>query len=214
MAYTTKILIQMAKAMSKSFGDICETVVRDSNAKIVYIENSHITNRKVGEKMEKSVLDYILHRAPIESDSVIRTTKKKDGTLLKSTTTVFFDESNELEAMICITIDMTHMNETRKFLDTFMNAYLTDEKTEENSMNIVDYTRTVISEIINDVGKPSTLGTKEMRYEIIKKLNDKGVFLIKDSVPQVCELLSMSQATLYNYLRDVRLMDRKTFGNV
>lgn len=214
MAVTTNVLIQLAKAVAKSFGNTCETVVRGRDMRIIHIENSHITGRKIGEKMEKSVTDYILHRATVENSVVIRMTKKKDGTLLKSTTSVFFDENNEYEAMLCITIDLTQMNETRKFLETFMSTYLAGEKSEEGTMNIVDYTRTVISEIISDVGKPSTLGTKEIRMEIIRKLNEKGVFLIKDSVPQVCELLSISQASLYNYLRDVRLMDTKTFGRI
>ena len=116
--------------------------------------------------------------------------------------------------MICITVDMTHINETRKLLDTFMNAHFSDESTEEEPLSIVDYTRSVISEIISEVGKPTSLGTKEMRFEIISKLSKKGVFLIKDSVPQVCELLSMSQATLYNYLREVRLAEEKTITNI
>ena len=30
------------------------------------------------------------------------------------------------------------------------------------------------------------------------------MFQLKDSVPQVCELLDISQATLYNYLREIR----------
>ena len=39
---------------------------------------------------------------------------------------------------------------------------------------------------------------------ILRKLEEKGVFQLKDSVPQVCELLDISQATLYNYLREIR----------
>ena len=62
----------------------------------------------------------------------------------------------------------------------------------------------VMSDIIKNVGKPSTLGSKEIKLRIIRMLEEKGVFQLKDSVPQVCELLGISQATLYNYLREVR----------
>ena len=39
---------------------------------------------------------------------------------------------------------------------------------------------------------------------IIKQLDEQGVFLVKDVIPQVCDLLSISQATFYNYLKEVK----------
>ena len=54
------------------------------------------------------------------------------------------------------------------------------------------------------MGKPSALGSKEVKLRILRKLEEKGVFQLKDSVPRVCELLDISQATLYNYLREIR----------
>lgn len=54
------------------------------------------------------------------------------------------------------------------------------------------------------MGKPSALGSKEVKLRILRMLEEKGVFQLKDSVPQVCELLDISQATLYNYLREIR----------
>ena len=82
-----------------------------------------------------------------------------------------------------------------------------DHENDGTNMSIVDYTHMVISDIIKDVGKPSTLGSKEIKLRILRKLDEKGVFLLKDSVPQVCELLDISQATLYNYLREIRSKD-------
>jgi len=67
-----------------------------------------------------------------------------------------------------------------------------------------DYSKLVIADIIKTVGKPSALGSKEVKLRILRKLEEKGVFQLKDSVPQVCELLDISQATLYIYLREIR----------
>ena len=71
-------------------------------------------------------------------------------------------------------------------------------------LTIADYSKLVIADIIKTVGKPSALGSKEVKLRILRKLEEKGVFQLKDSVPQVCELLDISQATLYNYLREIR----------
>ena len=79
-----------------------------------------------------------------------------------------------------------------------------DREVSGTDLSISDYTHLVIADIIKNVGKPSTLGPKEIKLRIIRKLEEKGVFQLKDSVPQVCELLDISQATLYNYLREVR----------
>ena len=71
-------------------------------------------------------------------------------------------------------------------------------------LTIADYSKLLIADIIKTVGKPSALGSKEVKLRILRKLEEKGVFQLKDSVPQVCELLDISQATLYNYLREIR----------
>jgi len=53
--------------------------------------------------------------------------------------------------------------------------------------------------------KPLSMDTKTGRMEILRTLDKKGVFDVKDAVPQVCSILSVSQASLYNYLREIRL---------
>ena len=52
--------------------------------------------------------------------------------------------------------------------------------------------------------KPNGLASKEVKLRVIDTLDQKGVFDVKDSVTLICEQLSISQATLYNYLREVR----------
>ena len=45
---------------------------------------------------------------------------------------------------------------------------------------------------------------KETKLRVLAALEQKGVFDVKDAVSLVCEQLSISQATLYNYLREIR----------
>jgi predicted transcriptional regulator YheO len=40
--------------------------------------------------------------------------------------------------------------------------------------------------------------------DIVKKLNDKGVFLIKGEVSRVAEYLKVSDATVYRYLNKIK----------
>ena len=47
------------------------------------------------------------------------------------------------------------------------------------------------------------------RAGLLRRLEEKGVFDMRDAVPQVCELLQISQATLYNYQRELRGEQKK-----
>jgi len=200
-----EILIPVAKAIALAMGDKCETVVHDADRRIAFIANGHISGREVGQLMDDSVFEYLMDRAKKEGGRVVRLTKKADGELAKATTVVFYDSTGGYCGMLCFTMNLTMLNQARNLLDTIMNVQPFEENEEGGeNMNIVEYTRMVIADIIKEVGKPSTLGPKEIKMRTLKLLDEKGVFLIKDSIPQVCELLSISQATLYNYLREIR----------
>lgn len=206
----------IAAGIATSLGDTCETVVHDKEKKITYIKNGHISGRDVGNTMDETVFEYIVSRARKQNNIVVRLTRKPNGELMKSTTMVFFDETGRYDAMLCFSMDLTQVNQARNILDSIMNLQPFENNEESGeSMSIVEYTRMTISDIIKEVGKPSTLGSKEIKMTILRKLDEKGVFLIKDSVPQVCELLSISQATLYNYLREIRVStpDLMPFNN-
>lgn len=199
-------LALVARGMAIALGETCETVVHDEERRISYIENGHISGRSVGDVMDASVFEYLADRARKQGNVVVRLTKKQNDELMKSTTMLFFDEFGKYEAMLCVSVDLTQVNQARNLLDSIMNIQPFDDSEENGeSMSIIEYTRMTITDIIKEVGKPSTLGSKELKMTILRKLDEKGVFLIKDSVPQVCELLSISQATLYNYLREIRV---------
>ena len=198
-------LIRIAKAIALSRGKNCETVVHDKQRAICFIQNGHVSNRRLGSVMDRQVFEYLDERARENDGIVVRLTRKPTGEMLKSTTVFFYGPDGEYEAMLCFTLDLTAVNQARNMLDALMDLEpFEDRENFSTNMNLVDYTHLVISDIIKEVGKPSTLGAKEIKLRILSKLDEKGVFLLKDSVPQVCDLLSISQATLYNYLREIR----------
>ena len=190
-------LIQIAKGIALSLGETCEAVVHDGDHRIAYIANGHISGREQGQQMEESVFKYFEDETRANNGTVVRLTRKNNGELHKSTTMMFFDENGAYEAMLCFTVNLTALDQAKKMLDSLMNVMPFDSPEAIGS-------ELVIADIIKTVGKPSALGSKEVKLRILRKLEEKGVFQLKDSVPQVCELLDISQATLYNYLREIR----------
>ena len=176
-----------------------------------YLKYGHISREVVAQAFAASGL--AADEAPADQDvivygnngTVVRLTRKNNGELHKSTTMMFFDETGAYEAMLCFTVNLTALDQAKKMLDSLMNVMPFDSPEAMGSdLTIADYSKLVIADIIKTVGKPSALGSKEVKLRILRKLEEKGVFQLKDSVPQVCELLDISQATLYNYLREIR----------
>ena len=58
--------------------------------------------------------------------------------------------------------------------------------------------------IVQLVGTPVALMSKEEKVRAIRYLNDTGAFLITKSGPKVCKFFGISKYTLYNYLDEAR----------
>ena len=117
---------------------------------------------------------------------------------------MFFDENGAYEAMLCFTVNLTALDQAKKMLDSLMNVMPFDSPEAIGSdLTIADYSKLVIADIIKTVGKPSALGSKEVKLRILRKLEEKGVFQL-DLFGAQGRGLDISQATLYNYLREIR----------
>jgi len=52
--------------------------------------------------------------------------------------------------------------------------------------------------------KPVAYMQKEDKLSIVSKLEQKGIFAVKNAVEYVAECLAVSNFTVYNYLKEVR----------
>lgn len=78
---------------------------------------------------------------------------------------------------------------------------------EVHSQNVHALLESIISEAMTSISTPVNEMNKAAKLRFIKILDDKGVFLIQKSGGRICELLSISKFTLYNYLDIVRSDD-------
>ena len=92
------MLKQVAAGLAAQFGESCEVLIHDlqydgSGSSIVYIENGHITNRKVGDGPSGAVLNAIKHNNGHLPDKLAYLTKTENGRILKSSTLYIHDET-------------------------------------------------------------------------------------------------------------------------
>lgn len=193
--------------MGKLLGEDTEVVLHDIEKKeIVYIVNGHITGRYEGYRLESSVYDAVINLADQDGHVIGYGSSSSKGNNLRSSHFVVPDEAGNPCALICINQDTAKL---ASICDTIYSmirirplAHAEEPKREDENY-IQQIMQQVIADSIEKM-KPTAIDTKEGKMEIVRRLEVKGVFAVKDAVPYVCKALSISQATLYNYLRELR----------
>ena len=204
-----KIIVEF---LAEVLGENCEVVLHDVNDfenSIIAIENGHISGRKVNDSLTDLALNVLKDQEKLESDYLTNYTGKTyDGKELKSST-YFIKDQGEVKGMLCINIDVSKYMEARDLLNSFIGNDQNIEE-ENNKQEFSEKFTSSIEELIdsmieNSVGNssiPPARMTANEKKEITNKLDDQGVFLLKNSVSKVAKKLHTSEATIYRYLND------------
>ena len=205
-----EVVKRTADGLSAILGEQTEIVVHDlSKGEIVYILHGEITGRTAGMKGNKNLYEVILKLAGDKDWLVGYASASRSGKSLKASHLIY-RKNGKPAALICINQDTSELLAAKEILEKLTASRpleLAEEAPDETGSSgndIRQMMQRVIVDAIERV-KPLSMDTKTGRMEILRTLDKKGVFDVKDAVPQVCSILSVSQASLYNYLREIRL---------
>lgn len=198
-------LKRIADGISVMFGKNCEVVIHDmkkEEASIVYITNSHVTEREVGDKLDflgTKELD-VLHRG---SDLVNRQGVSRQNHLIKSST--FHIKGDTYHFALGINYDYTNMQMLHSVVGELIQVgEPIDNETEEKDENLEGRLEELFEEAVDFVGKPMLYMHKQDRVEMIRYLNEKGTFSIHKSIPFIACKMNVSRYTVYNYIREIK----------
>jgi len=214
-------MIPLIKFMAKVMGPNTEILLHglgDYGNSIIAIENGHISGRKAGGPVTDFVLNIIKNkRYETEEFDTNYTGRSKKGNLLKSSTLYLKNDQNELIGLVCVNVDMSVFMDLDQKLRAIINYDLAEDvfgdaplvqpsdKVEENfGESLEDLTASSIETIINDFGIPPERMSPEEKLDVVRQLNEKGVFLLKGEVSRVARYLNVSEATVYRYLSKVK----------
>ena len=74
---------------------------------------------------------------------------------------------------------------------------------EIHSFSVVELIQSVIDESVTYYGVPPQRLTADEKLDIVQKLDDRGIFLVKGSIAEVAKRLFCSEATVYRYLQQI-----------
>ena len=205
-----KSYIHLVNFIADFLGPSYEVVlhdVRNINNSIIAIKNGHISGRKVGGPLADLSFKHIKENRNSDKKYLLLYGKTKDGRQLKTSTYFIRDERENIIGLLGINTDISDFVDLKKRMENFINYggnnVIEDREEERFESSIED----IMDSIINEVITESRLSVDRMdhleKIEITKKLNLKGIFLIKGSVAKVAEKLKTSEATMYRYIKQV-----------
>ena len=198
-------LKNIAHSIAVQFGSNCEVLIHDLSAEklsssIVYIENGHVSNRKIGDGPSHVVLEALNSDMSELKDRLGYHTQTKDGRTLKSSTIYIRDDDGKVRYILSINLDITGFLMAAGSLTSITSNSEQETEAEKITNDVNELLDDLIERSVKPFGKPVAYMTKEEKTQAIRFLNDSGAFLITKSGDKVSKYFGISKYTLYSYI--------------
>ena len=203
-----KSLIPIAETIGKTFGNRCEVVLHDltiPEKSVVYTVNGDVTGRREGQTFDRLVRSVLLNKNFTRDYAVNYTFETEDGRRIKSSSSLVRDEAVEVVGVFCVNYDITFMKTLHDELELFLpmqedsSVICPEMAADQDVTTVVD---TLIDNIVS--GRKKQGLTKQDNLEMIRFMDDKGIFLVKGAIDKVAACMGLSKVTIYGYLDTVR----------
>lgn len=201
-----KTYFPVADMIAETFGGDCEVVIHDleqPDSSVVYVSNGNVTNRQKGQSFDHLVRNVLLSKNFKDDRLTNYMFETSDGKKIKSSSVLLRDADKEVIGMLCINYDITDYIQAQSKLNRFLCV---ETAAQEEEKAVGQDVMAVIDELIlNIVGTSDVKNlTRKRSVEIIKFMEEKGIFLVKGAVDKVAALMGVSKVTIYSYLDEAK----------
>jgi predicted transcriptional regulator YheO len=217
-----RCLFPIVDCIADLFGPHCEVALHDIEVpehSIIKIRNGHITGREAGDPMTDVGFEMIKKAADGMEVLGNYNHNSGNGLLLKSNAINIRDLNNKHVGILCINLEVGHFKQMEQLLQqvsqeidalySVKENQATKIKEEHFDSDIWSITEKVIGDAIQQRGKPAEAFSKEDRLTLIKELENKGLFYARGAIHQVGKALGLSKPSIYRYLEELHMMNRK-----
>ncbi len=209
--------LQLVNFFGEILGENVEIVLHDLTnleESIVAITNGQISGRQLGGPVTDLVLR-MMKDVEFKDINYITNYKSesKNGKMLHSATYLIRDEQSRVFGMMCFNFDYSEHYAIQQAVEKIIPKFILNKETNEKQTN-------GISEKLNDSIEHLVAGSiqeatyfnefvpqrlvQEEKIDIVRRLHDEGIFLLKGAVLEVASQLQMSEATVYRYLSMIK----------
>ncbi len=192
----------LAESYASLLFPLVEVVIHDlASEQIVAIYNS-FSGRKVGDEslLEKG---HNFTKGPHIIGPYLKSEAKSPVT--KSITSVLRGKNGKAIGLLCVNVDIKHLQPVRSFLDNFLSV---NEKSADTEGLFVDDGGDKINIFVQNYLRrlkisPQAMAS-EVRLEVISALKKEGAFATKNAAHFVANALGISRASVYNHLAQIK----------
>ena len=212
--------VSVAELIARTFPN-AEVVLHDLSKpqhSVVYVANNSVTGRKVGQTFHHLIEKAVFAGNP--ADGVVDNYFfKKEGKQIRSSSLLIRNEAGELIGALCINVDVTAAQQIIDLASGLLQGRAKGENFKsdlsdsactlpavsanfealEKEQSVQHFVNNMVDSMINELNADGKK-TKEDRLELIRFMDERGVFLVKGSMEYVAGKLGLSKVTLYGYL--------------
>lgn len=199
---------QIIPSLGQMLGSRYEVILHDLShveSSIVMLEGD-VTHRKIGGPATDYLLKLLREGGDSAANSINYKNTLPDGRVLRSSTIFIRDEAGKIVGSLCLNQDLTDYVVARNLLEevTSFGTPADEAPKETFAQDISEVMESVVDTEVSLFQKPVAYMQKEDKLAIVARLEQKGIFAVKNAVEYVAECLGVSNFTIYNYLKVVR----------
>ncbi|QGU88750.1 helix-turn-helix transcriptional regulator [Erwinia sorbitola] len=215
------LILQTLRAAVTALGSVVgrntEIVLHDLDhpeKSVLAIANGHVTGRKPGSPVlavpvEDQGLKTLLNddaRTGDNTPTVIPDypTRGKNGQTLRSATALYRDSNGQPFAALCINTDNSELLAAQRCLNSLLNGADSTQQPAEESADMEQLMTDIIADSLNEMNGDARLSRKQAKLAAVRKMQDRGMFIVKGGIEKAAAALGVTRYTIYNYLDELR----------
>ena len=193
---------KIAQAVGRMFPGLCEVVLHDLRdpAHAVRAIEGGLSGRAVGDPATELGLARIADPA---FPDVLQNYPNRfpDGRPAKSTSIGLRNSSGEYVAALCLNLDVSLLGSAARALTRLARADEPAPLTESLRARTADELRALVEDYATERGHTPRSLPGAAKKDLVRTLRERGFLEVKNAVPTLTDLLGISRASVYNYLR-------------
>ncbi|PEQ83337.1 DNA-binding protein [Bacillus sp. AFS006103] len=201
--------IPLAKSTAKMFGPNCEVVIHDltnPQSSVMFTVNNHVTGREIGQSFDHLVKTVLQSQDFKEDYLAGYSFVTGDKRTIRSSTSLIRNSKQKVIGAFCINFDVEALNQMQQFMNTFLSTQVEVQENETKSDDDIENVEGIVDQLIQQIIQNSVhpVMKRHEKIELIRFMDEKGIFLMKGSVEKVASMLGISKVTVYSYLDEIK----------
>jgi D-arginine utilization repressor len=188
----------IAEAISLLFYPYAEVVLHDLKSGRVAAIYNNFSKRKVGDE---SLLEEIEATNEFPDIFPVYLKTNWDGRKIKSISATLRDQKGKAIGLLCINLDLSKWDELHHFLGSWLNNVTQSQPAELFKDDWREKINSYVSAYLSQEGTSLKLLNKTNKKALVLALHKEGAFKAKNAANYVADVLNLSRATIYNYLK-------------